>query len=685
MYNNRIRALFCATVLAFFAVEARLFYLQVVRGEHYRDYADRQRVGLLPSNAARARILTSDGVVLAEDRLAFDVSVVIGKLDPPRERRLRDPLRRLFYVTKDERLLRVVGTDFSVCRTQLDDGGVRVTVEAWSKLEVEVPDSRGDLALHDVERDSGEFTLPGPLVDSVDRLARMTGEDGDELLKRVLGIALDVARLRTPVSAAVRVVEDVDYDAVVSVVETRPEEFRGFEITTRYERSAPAGPLAPHLVGYVGTFNEDDVKAAMEKYQGWPGRAYFINQRIGKAGVEKSMDDLLRDEFGLRCIERDNMGRLQEVLADAPPQPGRDVVLTIDSRLQKLLKDAMSGSVGAGVFIDVKTGEVLAIASSPAYDPDRFRRDYAELAADPEAPLFDRAVDARLPLGSVFKIVTALAAVEKNCVPPVVDCTGSVEYGGRTFRCNSRWGHGPMDLRGAIKHSCNVFFYRTAMRAGDEALIAMAHRLGLGRATGIRMPHESPGNVPLTARGGALLNLAIGQGDLTVTPLQVARMVAAAANGGVLVTPGIVRELRPFGGAGPAAEMLADDREPVPLGLPQEGLDAVRAGLYKAVNESGGTGARAFDGFERAFAVCGKTSTAQRKGVRDGGVVSDNVGWFAGYAPHDNPRVAFAIAVEHLGPGEGGGSRAAPVARKVFDSIPLELLGLGPAGQGGGR
>ena len=685
MYNHRIRVLFCAMVIAFLAAEGRLFYLQVVRGEHYRDYADRQRVGLLASNAARARILTSDGVVLAEDRLAFDVSVVIGKLDPSKERRLRDPLRRLFYVTKDECLLRVVETDFDVRRTQLEDGGVQVTVEAWSKLEVEAPDSHGKLALHDFARNSGEFTLPGPLVASVDRLAWMTGEDGDELLKRVLKIALDVARLRTPVSAAVPVLEDVDYDAVVSIVATRPEEFRGFEITTRYARSAPAGALAPHLVGYVGKFAEDDVKAAVEKYQGWPGRAYFMNLRIGKAGVEKSMDGVLRDEFGMKCIERDHMGRLQEVLADAPPQPGRDVVLTIDARLQKSLEDAMSGSVGAGVFIDVKTGDVLAIASSPGYDPARFRQDYEALAADPDAPLFNRAVDARLPLGSVFKIVTALAALEKGCVPSVVNCSGSIKYGGRAFRCHRRWGHGPMHLRDAIKHSCNVFFYQTALRAGGEALIDMAHRLGLGEKTGIQMPHESPGNVPFVAEGGAILNLAIGQGDLTVTPLQVARMVAAAANGGVLVPPNIVRELRPFGGAGPAAEMLPDEREPVKLGLSQEGLDAVCDGLYRVVNESGGTGARAFDGFERAFAVCGKTSTAQRKGVRDGRVVSDNVGWFAGYAPRDNPRVAFAIAVEHLEPGEGGGSRAAPIARKIFDSIPLELLGLGPAGQGGAR
>jgi penicillin-binding protein 2 len=204
----------------------------------------------------------------------------------------------------------------------------------------------------------------------------------------------------------------------------------------------------------------------------------------------------------------------------------------------------------------------------------------------------------------------------------------------------------------------------------------MARRLGLGRKTGVGIPQEYGGLVPRRAPGGELMNLAIGQGKLLVTPVQVAQMVAIVANGGTLVPVKIIQELRPFDSDGPAAESLPDARRPRPLGISKRSLDAVRLGLYKAVNEHGGTGFSAFRGFDRPFKVCGKTSTAQRTARRDGAIVSDNVGWFAGYAPHDKPRIAFAIAVERLSGSEGGGRAAGPVARAILESIPSGLLGL---------
>jgi len=670
--NRRITAVLCVILAAFAAVEVRLLQLQVVRGEHYATYAERQRVGLLPLDAARARIVTSDGVVLAEDQRVFDIVVVIGRLDPSGERRIRTPLRRLFYVPRREKVLRVAGAGFEVCPDPKDP--TRRIVRAWSKLRVEVrgEDGRPDVDL--VDRHV-EFPLPERIAASVDRLAGLTGEPPADLLDRVLNAAIDVARLRVPVSGSVPIVKDVAYETVARI-ETRPDLFRGFEVRTRFARTAPEGPVAPHLIGYVAAFDQRDVEAAMEKYRGWPGRGFFLRQRIGRAGIEKTMDDVLRGEFGMECIERDHMNRRQRVLAEAPPNPGRDVILTLDSRLQKLVEQALEGLVGAAVFLDARSGRVLAIASSPSYDPARFRKDYAALAANPHRPLWDRSIRGRLPLGSVFKVVTALAALEKGCVPASVDCQGSIRLGRRLFHCHRRYGHGPEDLTGAIQHSCNVFFYRTAQRVGGEDLIAMAYRLGLGRKTGIRIPGEYGGNVPHRATGGDLLNLAIGQGELLVTPLQVARMMAVIANDGVLVPPRIIEELRPFDSEEPAAVTLPDARKPRDLKLAKRSIDAVRLGLYKATNEYGGTSFRAFRGFDRPFQVCGKTSTAERRG-------RPNLGWFAGYAPHAEPRIAFAIVIDGLGSGQGGGSTAAPVARRIFESIPLELLGLEPTEEGG--
>ncbi len=668
MHNLRIRVLFLGIVAIFIVADARLFFLQIVQGEHYADYADRQRVALLPREAVRARILTRDGKVLAEDRLAFDVSVVIEQLDPAKERAIRGPLRGLFYVSRKEKLCRVDDVRWEVYRA-----GDRTCVRASSNLAVEAPDEDGKPRMFLPER-KVEFPLPDGVVRSVRRLAELAGEPYEVVLDRVVGAAVDVARLRTPVFDPVPVVTGVEYE-VVAAVETRADEFRGFVVTPRLERVRPLGALAAHTVGYVQRFDEADVAAAMTKYPGWPGRSFFITQRTGRNGIEKSMNDMLQGEFGMECVERDHLNRQTgPALADAPPLAGRDVVLTIDSRLQQITEEAMSDVTGAAVFIDVPTGQIIAVASSPKYDPADLSepRRYAELLANTDAPLFNRAVQGRLPLGSVFKIVTALAALEKGCVPDSVNCTGSIQRGGVTFRCNRRYGHGPMNLVEAIKYSCNVFFYETAERVGDAALTDMARRLGFGSATGVQIPHESAGSVPAAARGGDLVNLGIGQGRLVVTPLQVAQMVAAVAGDGVLMPPKIVRELRPFDTESPAAQDLPDDRVPVRLKLPPGALEAVRRGLFQVVNEEGGTGHRAFAGFSRPFVVCGKTSTAER-GPRG---APDNVGWFAGYAPADRPRIAFVVAVEHLSGSEGGGSTAAPVARNILERIPLDLLGL---------
>jgi penicillin-binding protein 2 len=675
VHDRRLTVLFLVMVFIFLAVIVRLFSLQIVRGETYREYAERQRLGLVPVDVARARVLARDGSVIAEDRLGYDLVVVIGRLDPASERLLRDPLRRLFYVPRRERIRRMPDADCEIRRERTDDGGERFAVHVVSRLEIETEDEQGrprvDLATRETD-----VAIPHRIIRSITELAELTGEPRDTLLDRVVHAAVDVARLRTPVFAPTPVVEGVGYE-VVAAVETRPEDFRGFRIDCRFRRTNPAGGLAPHVVGTVSQFNPQDIERTREQFPGWPGRGFLMTLRAGRTGIEKAMDAALRGEFGMQCIERDHLNRRQQTLREAPPIPGRDVVLTLDPRLQRVVEQTLRETAGAAVILDCRNGEILALASGPGYDPSRLHETdyYAEILRNPDRPLFNRAVNGRLPLGSVFKIVTALAALDAGCVPTGVYCGGSMQLGRHTFRCHRRWGHGRLELTEAIQVSCNVFFYQTAQKLGDVRLIAMARRLGFGEKTGVRIPAESAGLLPYRAPGGELLNLSIGQGKLLVTPLQVARLLAAVANGGTLVAPNIVRELRPFDTESPAAESV-DHPRPVDLRLSPRHIEAVRIGLYKVVNEHGGTGYKAFRNFARPFRVCGKSSTAQRKVRRDGRTVVDNVGWFAGYAPAERPRIAFAVAVEHLCRSQGGGSTAGPIARRILEAIPLDLVGI---------
>lgn len=660
MHNRRINALFIGFLLVFFAVAVHLARLQLVHSDDYRSSAERQRISLVPLDVARARILASDGSVLVEDRIVYDVAVVLSVLDPNSRREIRGPMRGLFYVRQTEKLRAITGAGWYV------EGD---NVHAWSKLDIETKDAKGPV-FHESSR-KVTFNLPPRVIGSLQKLSLLTGKTYESLLAGVLDAAVDAARMRTPVHEPVAIATDVAFNTIAAI-ETSPEDFRGFVITRRFERATPSGPLAAHVLGNVARFSNLDVNNAMQKYSGWPGAGFFSQQRIGRNGIELMMDNELRGEFGLECIVHDNLGRRQSLVADTPPNPGHDVVTTLDLRLQTIVQEALEGEVGAAVFIDLQTGNIIAIASSPGFDPATFGQDYTALASNRDQPLFDRAARGHLPLGSVFKLATAIAMLESGRGGEKIECTGMVLEGTRIYRCHNRYGHGVLNLEEAIKVSCNCYFYEAGRRVGSDALIGAAAKLGYGRATGSKIPGEYGGNLPMRVNGGQLVNLSIGQGELLVTPLQVAQMMAIIANGGKIYQPRLLKELRPFDTDSLAVLSIGETAPPKDAGISKASFDAIKAGMYRVVNEQGGTAYKVFGDFDRGFKICGKTSTAQRR-------PGDNVGWFAGFAPHDNPRIGFAIAVERLSGSDGGGSTAAPVGRKIFDKIPLELLGKGGA------
>src|ERR1700677_4920736 len=395
------------------------------------------------------------------------------------------------------------------------------------------------------------------------------------------------------------------------------------------------------------------------------------------------MDQYLRGTAGVRVMQRNVKGIIDTELRTEPPKPGNNVYLTIDAHIQTICEEALrSVPRGAVVVVDPRNGDILAMASVPSYDPNTFipsisRKDFDALNADDSDPLVNRAIGA-YPPGSTFKLITALAGLRKKIGGNLYTCTGSVTYGNRPFHCwiaEKGGSHGTIGLTEAIKVSCDCFFYQYGNAAGIDSIDETSKMLGLGIKSGIELPEESPGVVPgpdWLAQHSAgekwgpaqTANASIGQGYDLVSPLQLAMAYATVANGGISYYPRLVRTvLTPEGNP-----LLGDDGKPVVPDEPKihadlrndftkAQIDLVRLGLWKVVNDPGGTGASAR---VKGVGVAGKTRTAQARR----GKTKDDIAWFCCFAPYDQPRYAICVMVNG---GEHGGSVAAPIAARIID------------------
>ncbi|MEE9230229.1 MAG: penicillin-binding protein 2 [Acidobacteriota bacterium] len=461
--------------------------------------------------------------------------------------------------------------------------------------------------------------------------------------------------------------EDVDL-AEVAYLEARPEEFDRFTIEVEAKRRYPLGTVAAHLLGYLGEVSEVELERHAEAGVG-------LGDLVGKAGVERIFDTLLRGRKGLRRVLVNSRGRLiGEVGLDEEPVPGSDLTMSVNLDMQRELALAFGEEVGAAVFLDARSGEVLAIDSRPGYDPNEFsthfsRERWVALTEDPRHPLQNRAVQSKYSPGSTFKVVLALAALQEKVITPktTFHCAGSVVIYGRRFSCHKAGGHGRVNLHKALVKSCNVYFYQVGKELGIENIAKYARLLGLGTRTGIDLPQEEAGLVPDTAwkkrvtgerwYPGETISVAIGQGALQITPVQMAHMMLRFATGKVPSPPRV--QLQELTGS--------ETGEQRSMAVEKKNLELIRAGLRDAVN-NGGTGWRAR---MPDVEVCGKTGTAQVV-AKSAGVDSSKLkksirdhSWFAGWAPCAEPEVAFAVFVEH---GGHGGESAAPIARRVLET-----------------
>jgi len=465
------------------------------------------------------------------------------------------------------------------------------------------------------------------------------------------------------------VVEDVSLE-VATYVRTHSSQFPGVKVTPRAVRRYPHGTLAPHVVGHLSSMSGEKWDRLKKQNRVWepsmPERAvggrYLQDDRIGVTGMEKTFESLLRGERGY--VERRHIFRTLEIdvqTSITPPEPGSDVYLTLRRDLQSAANDALAWAAkqeelefdrGALVVVDIRDGAVLAASTFPGFDLSNYRNNFSDLSQGKHSPLLYRPTQAAVPPGSVFKLVTAIAGLETGSITGTTswECKGYRDYRGRRFNCTSQWGHGRVELLEAIRDSCNVYFFEVGRRVGGEKLAAWGRRFGLGESTGIRLPNRRTGHVPEPGSLFGDLNLAIGQGNILVTPLQVARMAAGIATGGRLPELHFFRDARTLDG-GVVSTCAEDARS---IRIEQEVLRIVREGMREVVR----SGTAEESGLDR-FSAAGKTGTASI-------TVDLNHAWFAGYAPADRPRVAFAVLNERT-PGHGG-SHAAPIAAHFFEA-----------------
>jgi penicillin-binding protein 2 len=514
-------------------------------------------------------------------------------------------------------------------------------------------------------------------------LVREHTKDMDQtlsLLARVAGV--DEARLRdvvrrnrtAPSYRPIPLIADASLAQVAAVAARRLDtELPGIVVERVPTRRYPTDALAAHLFGYVGEITEGQLAASEDLHAG---------DVVGQSGVEKIYNRLLMGEDGAKRVVVNSLGREIRTLEEVPPSEGRRVQLTIDLDMQRAAEEAFRGYgyAGAAVFLDPRSGEVLAYVSLPAYDPNSFaggidRTTWSNLNTDKLRPLQNRAIQGRYSPGSTFKIVVATAALEEGIVTPDfrVHCGGGATFYGRFFQCWEKKGHGSVDMRHAIEKSCNTYFYTLGNMVGIDKLHKWATLLGLGEKSGIDLPNEIEGIMPSTAwkqarfgekwYSGETISVSIGQGYVSVTPIQMAVMMSTVANGGTRVTPHLLR-----------AEDTGKGWKPIPKPEPKsrvtfkpETVAALHDGLWMVVNGAG-TGGRARI---KDRNVAGKTGTAQVISLTGGRAARGRTemdlrdhGWFVFFAPHDNPEIAGVVFAEH----SEHGYLAAPIAKYVMET-----------------
>ena len=468
--------------------------------------------------------------------------------------------------------------------------------------------------------------------------------------------------------------QDVGRDTLAAI-EANKYDLPGVSVNVNLRRHYIHERKAAHLIGYLSEISPDELKSGS-----YPDCR--SGDLIGKFGAEKVYENSLRGKRGGRQVEVNANGLVVRVLKTVDAVPGNNVFLTIDQQLQHRTEELLDGIVGAAVALEPGTGQILALASSPSFDQNFFvggitHEQWDMLISNPFRPMSNRAIQGEYPPGSTYKIITALAGLQEGVVDDRTsyNCPGHYRFGNRVYRCWKKGGHGKVDIIKAVEESCDVFFYQVGLALGVDRMAWYANAFGLGSPTGINLDQEARGLIPTAAwkkkrtgvpwQEGETLSIAIGQGFNLATPLQMAVMAAAVANGGHRYQPMILDSIKMADG------QILQKNEPKLIGkLPVDpsNLEMVKLGLWRVVNSENGTarGSRLAD-----IDISGKTGTSQVISRKEDEMLPEedmpahlrSHAWFVAYAPSDNPSIAIAVVVEH---GEHGSGAAAPIAKEMI-------------------
>ena len=507
-----------------------------------------------------------------------------------------------------------------------------------------------------------------------------------QFLAQTLGVSMQEIQARfdkgkvIPRTHPLGIGEDLTIPQVASI-EAGGVEFPELDVEPVQRRNYPYGTMAAHVMGYIGEATEKDL-ARDKSLRG--------GDLLGKKGVELVYNEFLRGKDGADYWEYDSHGRRLAEYTSARKEPvaGNNVYLTIDFELQRRAEQYFNENelVGAAVALDPRNGEVLAMISSPAFNPNVYSKRFTPetwktIVSNPFKIELNRAIQGTYSPGSVFKTVMSMAGLVNHAIDvnSTVDCTGSGVFFGRRFRCWQKNGHGVVNVVNAIKGSCDVFFYTVGSRLGVDKISEYAHKLGLGEISKIDLDGEKAGLVPSTQWAAdkqhrkwypsETISVAIGQGPLIVTPLQIANMMSSIANGGTVYRPHVVRQIDQIAEDGSVTHLQVAPKILHKVELPAEAVEAVKKGLWKVVNEDGGTGGNArIAGLD----ICGKTGTVQVISYKGGFVKTEFMpfrekdhGWFASFATLQSPQMVVVVFSEH---GGHGGVDGAPVAKLLYEA-----------------
>ncbi|MBC2715657.1 MAG: penicillin-binding protein 2 [Desulfobacteraceae bacterium] len=590
-YKRRLFGIMIAVFAAFGILASRLFYLQIIQGDHYFKMSKNNCIRIQRVKPVRGLIFDRNGKLLVENRPSFDLSIIPCDAKP-----------------------------------------LNVTID---NLSVYIPEFADEVV--------------------------------EKIQKKKLGYGYRPVLLK----------KDIGRDALATISAHRFE-LPGIVIDTNACRNYIYDALSSHLVGYLGEINAGELKSGIYRYK--EGGDF-----IGRYGVEKAYDTFLSGIPGGRIVQVNANGQVVKVLDTVEPEPGHNIFLTIDYDLQTIAEAQLKDKVGAVVAMDPSSGDILAMASSPTFNQNDFINgissdQWHRLVSDPNRPMMNKAVQGVYPPASTYKVVTAIAALEEGVIDENTTfyCPGSYQYGNRVFGCWKKQGHGKVNVVDALAQSCDVFFYHVGKKLGVDRLAWYATSCGLGSQTGINLDQESDGLIPTAAwkkkrtgiswQGGENLSIAIGQSYNLVTPLQLAVLFGAVANGGTEFRPQILKSIQTVEGK------IVKTGQPEMIGkLPvsQGTLDLVRKGLRDVVHSKHGT-ARWYV-YDEEIDISGKTGTAQvvsRKTEKDSQKKKNDVSyeshaWFVGYAPTESPEIVVSVLVEH---GMHGSSSAGPIAKEMIVS-----------------